>query len=46
MLPDDNLNIKVKNICLNIFMFMKIIVNCNSKHDDKFIFVHKKHLNK
>ena len=42
MLPDDNLNIKVKNIRMNIIMFIKIIVNCNSKHDNKFIFIQKK----
>ena len=46
MLPDDNLNIKLKNICMNTFMLIKIIVNCNSKHDNKFIFEQKKHLNK
>ena len=39
MLPDDNLNIKLKNICMNTFMLIKIIVNCNSKHDNKFIFI-------
>ena len=46
MLPDDNLNIKLKNICMNTFMLIKIIVNCNSKHDNKFIFIKKKLLNK